>query len=507
MKRLFADAAHAGMCLLVALYAAALCLLCIPMPAAAALLIAAAVFALLMLLARRMPQTAPAAPETADALPRGLFAAAAGFCFSVLLIYLAAYFPGGLSSDSIMQWHQQKLFEFSDWHPALHTLLIALCARIVPHPAFALAVQMLAYALSVGYACASLRRWRAPLALCALLCAYLSLSPAISNVMTFLWKDCAFAVSVLTLGVQILHIHFSRGAWLERRRNVFALAAVLCAASILRHNGLALTLPAIVWLLISFPRLYKRLLAAAAGFVLLFALVRGPLYDALDVKPKESLKTETIGVPMVVLSHIYAQSPDALGADAAALMDEFGPWETFRDHDRAGDWNDTKWYVANPALEDYTLGGIAAMAVRAAIQEPELAREALRGLFDMPLLPFGDAYWRLSPYVDADNWFGFSASGVPILQRILGAVCRLSAVPALSWLFWRPGLWLLLVMAACTLYARRRPLSALTLPAMLICYHLVTCAVLSSPTDFRFFLSAPMIAPLCIMGLIIRPHE
>lgn len=64
----------------------------------------------------------------------------------------------------------------------------------------------------------------------------------------------------------------------------------------------------------------------------------------------------------------------------------------------------------------------------------------------------------------------------------------------------------MLVMICCVLFARRQPLSALLLPAMLIAYNLATCAVLSSSTDFRFFLSTPMLAPLCVVGLMGERH-
>ena len=61
-------------------------------------------------------------------------------------------------------------------------------------------------------------------------------------------------------------------------------------------------------------------------------------------------------------------------------------------------------------------------------------------------------------------------------------------------------------MLACALLGRDLPLSALLLPAALIAYDLATALVLSSPTDYRFFLSTPMLAPLCVLGLLAAPH-
>ena len=156
-----------------------------------------------------------------------------------------------------------------------------------------------------------------------------------------------------------------------------------------------------------------------------------------------------------------------------------------------------------------TLPQIAGMALRAALREPQLAVEALAGLWQLPFLPFGNAYWRISPYTSQEFvfTFQFKPGGVAPLQRVLDWLCRLFSTPALSWLGWRPGLALLAVMLACALLGRGRPLSALLLPAALIAYDLATALVLSSPTDFRFFLTTPMLAPLCVLGLMVKPRR
>lgn len=503
-----ASLAHAFMCLLVALYGAVIVTLsCELLSPALFALIAAALFALLMLASRRASHWGIDCPNEPDAFPWRTFAFGAGLCMLSLLVYMAGYFPGGFSSDTFSQWRQIHEVRFDDWHPALHTLFLWALTQIIDHPAFCVLAQMLCYALAVGYAAAVLRRWRLPKLLCVLTCAYLSLSPAICNVMTFLWKDCAFAVSALFLAAFLLEIHLSRGAWLKGPVRLLVLAVALCMTSILRHNGLAMTLPVIVWLFVSFPRLWKRLACVLLCAVSLFAFIKGPVYDRAHITERKSGLDEIFGVPMVVLSHIYAQAPESLSGQALEYMEGFGTSETFRLYDFPGDWNATKWNVNAPDLSAYSLSDVAGFALQAAKAQPKLALRALRGLFEMPLLPFADAYWRMSPYVDSGvAYMGIERTGVPIVARVLSAVCRLSANAALSWLFWNPGFPLLLVMLACALFGRRRPLSALLLPAMLIAYQLVTTLVLSSPTDFRFFLSTPMIAPLCLTGLILRPR-
>lgn len=506
MKTAFlAKAAHGLMCAIVALYAACILVLSIghTIPLAALLAAAAIIFALLLLGSRRFGAWGLSVSAEPDRLSPRVFWASAGLCALCLCVYLAGFYPGGFSSDTVIQWIQIEAFEFDNHHPALHTLMLYALTRICDHPVFVLGAQLLCYALAVGYMAAVLRRWRFPRPLWLLSVAYLCLSPAICNMMSFLWKDCAFAICALFLAAQILEIHCSRGAWLSRPPHIAALGLTLCLASILRHNGPALTLPAAVWLLISFPGQFKRLGASLLTAVLLFAAVKGPLYSAFDVAPTAGSTSETFGLPMVVLTHVYAEAPQSLDEETVAYLNRIADWQTYYDHDAVGDWNEIKWYLGDYDISEYTLLQIFGFALRAARAEPQLALEALAGLWQMPLLPFGDSYWRMSPYVDP-HFYDYHQTGIPIVHRVLNALCRYSAEPAVSWLFWNPGFFLLLVMLACALFALHRPLSALTLPAMLICYDLVTSLVLSSPTDFRFYISTPMLFPLCLAVLLAR---
>ena len=507
-----ADAANALMCLLVAFFGAAVIVLMRGSAVSPVVFLAlgAGLLTLCLLLSRRFGPLGFDLPDAPEAFDRRVFCASAGFSLLVSLIYLWAFFPGGFSSDTTTQWHQIRgELPLSDWHPALHTMLLWLVTRIAEHPAFVLLIQGVCYACAVGYAAAAMHRWRVPKLFTALSVLYLSANPAISNIMSFPWKDCAFAITVLFLAVQLFEIHCSRGEWLKNKANPFLLALTLMLSAILRHNGIALSLAALVWLLISMPGMKKCAALVALCFAALFALIKGPLYTAAGVEKNATPLDETIGLPMVVLSHTYVNAPESLDEETVTFLETMAPRETYAAHHRPGDWNETKWFVS-PLPEDhgYTLVQVFGFAAKAAMAEPQLAVEALSGLFDLPLLPAGDAYWRMSPYVDASAaQFGLEDARQPFLSRALNWLCRLTASPALSWLFWRPGIPLLLIMLFCVLFARRRPRTALLLPAAVICYHLATSVMLSSPTDFRFFLPTILLAPLAIAALFMQPAD
>ncbi len=506
-----ANAAYAAMCVLVALYGAAVLMFMrksvYKLPVF--LLISGAAVLALALLSRREKPLGIVLPEQADPLNPRVFFAAAGFSLLVSLVYQFAFFPCGFSTDTAYQWQQLKgEMPLTDWHPALHTMLLWVCTRIVDHPAFALLVQSVLYACAVGYAAASMRSWRMPTPAVALAVLYLSANPAISNIMAFLWKDCALAVAVLFLAVQLFHIHCSRGEWLKKRCRPLLLALTLALCAILRHNGIALSLAVGVWLLISVPGLKKRAAMAVLCAAALFALIKGPLYDAAGVQKNATTMDETIGLPMVILSHIFVEAPESLDAETTAFLELLGPREVYVEHYIIGDWNTAKWALHSlPEDHGYNTLQIFGFAAKAAMKESTLALRALCSLFSMPLLPTGEAYWRMTPYADPSAYsLGVVGTRHPFLSRAFNWLCRMTATPALSWLFWRPGVALLLVMAACVLFARRRPLTALLLPAGIIAYHLATTVMLSSPMDFRFFLPTLVGAPLALAALFMRPY-
>ena len=273
------------LCLPVSLYLALVCLLLShrAFPAPVFFLLSAGFYILLRFAGTRLPEPDCSRRSSASA-PRfclSVFLA----CLAVLALYFAAYYPGGLSSDTWYQWRQAHgAVSLTDWHPALHTIFIRLLTRICDSPAFCVAVQLLFYALAVEYAVRSLLRTPVPRLLTALYAIYLILSPALSNLILYLWKDCAFAIAALFLSAQLLNVQFTDGQWLSSRRNRIALAVSLCFVSILRHNGPAFSLPVAVWLFVSFPRRLRAVLLSCLLALLLFIGIKGPLYRACGVQ-------------------------------------------------------------------------------------------------------------------------------------------------------------------------------------------------------------------------------
>lgn len=502
------------MCALISLYMTVILQLSLKsiFPIWLSLLTFAALFAALIALSCFASGRGFRLADAPDPFPLRAFLLFFLFSSAVRLLFLLAYFPCGASSDTLIQWQQLRLGQFDDWHPALHTIYEWAVTRIIYHPTALLVLQDIMFSLSIAYTASVLWRWHVPKALTLGTIGYLCLNPSTANLMTFVWKDCAFATFAFLLCGQVLAILFSDGRWLERKTNLIAFAVVLCLTSILRHNGFAATLPVIVWLLISLTGHRRAVLISSVLCFLLYTGIRGPLYRAFNVTPAERRLEETYGVPITVLSHVYALAPESLDDETRTFLEIIAPQSVYAEFDSVGDWNETKWHVSPGDLSAYSLPQVFVFAVRAFIREPELSIEALSELWRMPLLPFGDAYWRMSPYIESADYasyagFTFTMQGLPQLKYLLNGICRHLARPWASWLFWKPGFPLLMTMLACAAFIRERKLYALTIPALVIGYSFATSLVLSSPTDFRFFMCIPLCAPLGIIGLIMRKSE
>ena len=173
-------------------------------------------------------------------------------CLLVWSIYLYAYWPGVMTSDSFDQWGQaHNLALLNDWHPVGHTLLIFLLTRLWDTPAVVMLAQTLAMALAWGWAMAFFDRQGVTRKVLLPLTLVFALLPYNGIMLVSLWKDIPYSVATLLLVFLLGRVAFSQGQWLESRGHAALLGVTLAAVALLRHNGL-LVLAVSLALLVAF---------------------------------------------------------------------------------------------------------------------------------------------------------------------------------------------------------------------------------------------------------------
>ncbi len=218
--------------------------------------------------------------------------------FAVWHFYLLAFWPGSMSPDSFDQWQEVLSGNLRDWNPAFHTMSIWLVTRIKLSPATVAVAQIIALGSTAGWALSVLQRYGIPKIVLWVTSVLFALWPVNGFMVITLWKDVAYSTVLLILAVYVFQIVMQNGLWLASPKNWICLAGILALVCLYRHNGIIPVCMTSFLLLCCYPRYWKGVVIATALALLINAGVRGPLYDALDVRR---------GNPMTKIKHKLLQ--------------------------------------------------------------------------------------------------------------------------------------------------------------------------------------------------------
>lgn len=449
----------------------------------------------------RLAQFSPA-PQAGRG--RRVFWAALAVSAVIFGCAFAACWPGGVSYDASNQWRQAHSGEFNNWHPVFHTLLIWMVTRVWDSYPFVVCVQIAAFSAAMAYLTATLHRRGVPAWLAlgahALVCASLP----VRNTLMYLGKDSAMTTAVLVLAAQTIQLLHTRGAWLKRPCNAVSFGLALAAATLLRHNAILWTLPLLICALLCFPWGRRGAAFAAGVAVLALALVRGPLYGALDVVYPDNTTEESVGIPMTILWDIRMQAPEALDDETSAFLASLaadGEWEnTYQLHR----YNSIKFTYDRELIASRPVTDILSMAGRAALAEPRLAFETVNGVTGL----VWDVTGENRGYETVSNSGDLPLYGRATLNRLGQAALAVIDAP----LKWAPVRWLtenigvqLLLLLLVTLWAlRRRGVDVLALALPVLCYDLGTMLLLCGD-DARFFQCSMAVCIPCMLAMLYLP--
>jgi len=113
---------------------------------------------------------------------------------------------------------------------------------------------------------------------------FFALLPVNGLMVVTVWKDMAYSIVLLILAVYIFQIVMQKGLWLACRKNWVLLGGVLALVSLYRHNGVIPAFAVIILLFCCYLKYWKGIVFATVLALLIHAGVRGPLYQALEVR-------------------------------------------------------------------------------------------------------------------------------------------------------------------------------------------------------------------------------
>ncbi len=203
---------------------------------------------------------------------------------SLFLLYFFSFYPGPMSFDSIMQWHQLSWFRFLNWHPVFHTMIMWFLTRFWYSPAIVSLFQIILVSLVFLFAMHYLKSRRVPTALLVVLTLYFALHPVHGGFTIILWKDIPFSAMMLWLTLISMKIADSKGEWLRKPGNLFLVLFILVNVSFLRHNGIAPVAGFFAGLILFFWKRWLPVITLVLLFAGAFYTIKGPLYSSFQMK-------------------------------------------------------------------------------------------------------------------------------------------------------------------------------------------------------------------------------
>ena len=339
-------------------------------------------------------------------------------CASIGLIWFAAYAPGAFSTDSIKQYTQAVTDNYDDWHPVLHTLLVfKLPLSIFGDISSIIIAQIIIFSLVIAYSSTTIysiagHKWSF-----AFLLIVIS-NPIIFDELMYPWKDVSFAILALLISTIILKIYCSKGSWSERTLNLIFLGTSLAFCTIIRHNGILFTIPAIIFIYPFMRRIQWFKLFCI--FISAFFIIKVPLYSVLQVSAPNKRTAEIVGLPITIIGNVAKQTPQDMDEELSNFIYNIATPETWQNLYVTGDFNSIKFTKANDnIIENFSPIQIFMLAAKAAIKSPSAS---LTAAFKLTHVVYGIEEipsYEVIPTIQENNTTNIKYSGNETIKKII----------------------------------------------------------------------------------------
>ncbi len=426
-----------------------------------------------------------------------------------LFTWWLGWFPGFASSDSIDQLGQVRDFDFTNVHPALHSILMWVVTRVWDSPGAVTLVQVLAMTGLLALAARRLVQLGVPVWLSAGAAWLVAALPAVGTTTIALWKDVPFTLAMLWAFTELLLMARDPGGFWRQRGGPIRLGVALGLMWMFRHNGF-ITVGLLLMLLgVAFRRKLRPLLKTAAAVAVVVIAVDGLLYTALGVD-RAAIEPSQVFISDVAAS--LTHEPGNFDAGELEYLAAVAPLDVWTG--RYDCTNSTPLAFA----PEFDAERIAAdpwpfrrLAVKTWLRDADTVlghRFCAASYLFWPIQP-GNAYFHRPPFEIAANDLGITRD--PVSYRAYDftlSIFQWAEPDGRLWLTWRPAL-VLWAAAAVYAFAASRARWRLLMPAALLAAHLVNVAVTTPAQEFRFAfgLYVAGILSLPLLWLVLRPEQ
>lgn len=426
--------------------------------------------------------------------------------FAILAVIYYGFFPGAFSRDSEAQLEQAIKGAYSDWHPFVHTFLFfTIPLQIFGAVELIVFLQILYFSIGFAYLMMTLRRYSCPKWLCLVYGGFVFLTPTMEYYLMYPWKDCALAIFSMVTTAHFIHIVLTKGQWLKKKRNIFACGLFWALSMLIRHNAVLFVLPIIVSALWFGWKNKKRVFAAIAVFLTLFAVVKGPIYQSYSVEKPGYRLVETTGMCMVIMGNALIECPEALDAEVLDFLYQVSPREVWEEEYYLGHFNEVKSHPATNAhiIEEAGLENILRYTWQTFRAAPIQCLKAFFKVTGMIWQLTGDRTWEASAAASTKKTeLVLNTQLQGNIRELTNGWNRVVSTSLLQYPMYYIG-WQSLALIAFSLAAIRKwsDLKSVFIGVPLLCHNFGT-ALLLTGFDWRFFLlTFPVTIPLLFLIL------
>lgn len=313
-----------------------------------------------------------------------VFAISSILCFAVMMIWFTGFRPGSFQGDCISQLTQAMTGKYNDWHPAWQTILVfSIPLKLTCGKLWAIVFfQMIWFSLAIGYMCTVIYeyagRWWTVIAF-----VYIVLNPFTGQMMLYPWKDSIFSIAGLIAMIMICRIVSTNGAWADKPSHILLLAVIIANVSIFRRNGILFSVPLL--LIMSIPLTFKQWSRIIIAFIVSLILIKGPLYNIMNVKTTFPTALQSVGLPMTIIGNVAKETPELMDPTIAEFVYSIAPQETWDSVYELGNFGKIRYYASinEQPFEDAGVLNISKMALKCFVISPKASFKALFALTDI----------------------------------------------------------------------------------------------------------------------------
>ena len=418
--------------------------------------------------------------------------------FSV--IYWLGDFPGGFNLDADGQWLQaHNVLQYNDWHPFVSTLLIQLVLQVSDSFVFYIAVQIVAFSISVTYLLNCIQKQGVDYRLLVAVAIYIGLNPAIGLNMICMTKDAQFTILIIFMTGFFIRIIATAGEWLNNYIHCFTMIALAVVITLVRHNGFLFILPGLVLLILLYKKPRKKTIISCLSIITLIILIKWPVAAELNVEKHENVLGETAGIPMEMMANALVTDEDHLPIEVHAFLNTIADDESWKENHIVGEWDACKWeFGGTELLKDTTGFELLNYTIETIRECPQACYEAFRESTRIVWTLF-NMFPEWIPYVYIEeNEHNIEYSPISPFNEVTSLICSLSQWPIIAFAFWNGGMFLAVLLIAFLLMNKKGKKRNALLVFPLLTYVLGTMVLLSGPNQRYFFCEMVLIPPILL---------